>query len=216
MVLFTASVSFPRLLHLLFQPPPRSYESRTGWHCLVRGWKPTGALLLRKQPLFELTPLAGHCRNNSSLLCPKIGWRAVITASRPFPLFLGVHFSLFLTVKDSVFVQVERDCASGPRPLWGLDIVHVRPKEDFITLWWTTSRHPQAHQLLHPPFCGPCAPSLVSGWALKLNSPISHPLRSDSCSTRKGPSTAIHLVSRLKGAVYLPLADLGLRFKTNL
>lgn len=130
MVVFTASASFPRPLHLLFQPPVWSSESQTGWHCLGRGWEPTGALLLHKQPLFELTLLTGHCWNNSSLLYPKKGWRAVITASCLLCLFPLCFFlsllCLYLTVKDSVFVQVGGDCASSQRPSWGMDAVHVR------------------------------------------------------------------------------------------
>lgn len=218
MVVFTASASFPRPLHLLFQPPVWSSESHTGWHCLGRGWEPTGALLLHKQPLFELTLLTGHRRNNSSLLYPKKGWRAVITASCLLCLFPLCFFFLCLFCVStwqwkivSLFKLGETvPAASVPHVEWmqctsGLH--HVR---------WTTSRHPQTHHLCHSPLRGPCAPSLVEAWALKLNSPISHPLKSDSCSTRKGLNTAIHLVSLSKGAVYLALADLGLHFKTIL
>lgn len=78
-----------------------------------------------------------------------------------------------------------------------------------------TTSHPQAHNLCRPPLHAPYARFLLAALALKLNSPISHPLRSDSCSTRKGPTTAIHLVPCSKGAVYLLLANLGLRFKTT-
>ncbi len=193
-----------------------SSESRTGWHCFGRGVGANrGFLVAQTAALWiDLT-----CRSPAEIIPPfsaprKVGklWlqRAALSV-----FSLCVFFTLFWVSSwqweiASLFKLGSwpaagipygewMQCTSGPGGLH-----HVRR---------TTPRHPWAHYLRHPPLHGPCAPSLFSAWALKLNSPISHPLRSDSCSSRKGPSTAIHLVSRSKGAVYLALADLGLHFK---
>lgn len=75
-------------------------------------------------------------------------------------------------------------------PVRGMDVVHVRPCEDFIIVV-------QCFVPICPP-SHPRCPTLSIATALKLNSPISFPLGSDSCSTHPGMSVSMYLVPGLK------------------